>query len=128
MTDNSLCKAERLRSKILIEKMFAGGAKSFSVFPLRIVYMYVEKEQVPSVAILISVPKKRFKKAVDRNRIKRRIREAYRKNKHGLLHSLEGSDKGIIISFICLSGEMVPYSVIEEKMKLSLARISEANL
>lgn len=78
---NTLCKAERLHSKIVIEKMFAGGfSRSFSVFPLRAVYMSVEQQEVP-VSILISVPKKRFKRAVKRNRVKRQIREAYRKNK-----------------------------------------------
>lgn len=78
---NTLCKAERLYSKIVIEKMFAGGAsRSFSVFPLRAVYMSVDRQEVPA-SILISVPKKRFKRAVKRNRVKRQIREAYRKNK-----------------------------------------------
>ena len=78
---NTLRKAERLYSKIVIEKMFAGGAsRSFSVFPLRAVYMSVDRQEVPA-SILISVPKKRFKRAVKRNRVKRQIREAYRKNK-----------------------------------------------
>ena len=73
---NTLCKTERLHSKIVIEKMFAGGfSRSFSVFPLRAVYMSVEQQEVP-VSILISVPKKRFKRAVKRNRVKRQIREA----------------------------------------------------
>lgn len=58
-----LCKAERLNSKILIEKMFAGGSKSFSIFPLRVVYMPVENQDVQA-SILLSVSKKRFKRAV----------------------------------------------------------------
>ena len=67
---NTLCKAERLNSKILIEKMFAGGSKSFSIFPLRVVYMPVENQDVQA-SILLSVSKKRFKRAVKRNRVKR---------------------------------------------------------
>lgn len=51
-----LCKAERLNSKILIEKMFAGGSKSFSIFPLRVVYMPVENQDVQA-SILLSVSK-----------------------------------------------------------------------
>ncbi len=60
---NTLCKAERLNSKILIEKMFAGGSKSFSFFPLRVVYMPVENQDAQA-SVLLSVSKKRFKRAV----------------------------------------------------------------
>ena len=86
-----LRKEERLNSRILIEKLFTGGSKSLPVFPLRIVYMFVEGEHLPSVSLLISVPKKRFKRAVKRNRIKRQIREAYRKNKQILTERLNES-------------------------------------
>ena len=65
--------------------MFEGGvSKSFSIFPIRVVYMPVEQGEAPA-SILISVSKRRFKRAVKRNRVKRQIREAYRMNKHGLL-------------------------------------------
>ena len=85
----TLCKAERLNSKILIGKMFEGGvSKSFSIFPIRVVYMPVEQGEVPAT-ILISVSKRRFKRAVKRNRVKRKIREVYRKNKQPLLDGLD---------------------------------------
>ena len=74
---NTLRKSERLDKKKVIEKMFAGGSRSFSVFPLRVVYLPVEELEV-SASILISVSKRRFKRAVKRNRVKRQIREAYR--------------------------------------------------
>lgn len=77
----TLPKLERLNSRILIEKLFTGGSKSLPAFPLRIVYMPVEGENLPTISLLISVPKKRFKRAVKRNRVKRQIREAYRKTK-----------------------------------------------
>ena len=64
----TLPKLERLNSRILIEKLFTGGSKSLPAFPLRIVYMPVEGEHLPAVSLLISVPKKRFKRAVKRNR------------------------------------------------------------
>ena len=71
----TLCKAERLNSKILIGKMFEGGvSKSFSIFPIRVVYMPVEQGEAPA-SILISVSKRRFKRAVKRNRVKRQIRD-----------------------------------------------------
>lgn len=75
---NTLHKTERLDKKKVIDKMFSGGARSFSVFPLRVVYLSVEELEAP-VSILVSVSKRRFKRAVKRNRVKRQIREAYRK-------------------------------------------------
>ena len=72
----TLPKVERLNSRILIERLFTGGSKSLPAFPLRIVYMPVEGENLPAATILISVPKKRFKRAVKRNRVKRQVREA----------------------------------------------------
>ena len=122
---NTLCKAERLHSKIVIEKMFVGGfSRSFSVFPLRAVYMSVEQQEVP-VSILISVPKKRFKRAVKRNRVKRQIREAYRKNKGPLWQVLQEKGLGLTIAFIYLSDELCRTEEIEEKVKVLLARIAE---
>ena len=105
--------------------MFAGGfSRSFSVFPLRAVYMSVEQQEVP-VSILISVPKKRFKRAVKRNRVKRQIREAYRKNKSILLECLQGREQHLAIAFIYLSDELTATAELEEKMKIALSRISE---
>ena len=122
---NTLCKAERLHSKIVIEKMFAGGfSRSFSVFPLRAVYMSVEQQEVP-VSILISVPKKRFKRAVKRNRVKRQIREAYRNNKGPLWQVLQEKGLCLTIAFIYLSDELCRTEEIEEKVKVLLARIAE---
>ena len=99
----TLCKAERLNSKILIGKMFEGGvSKSFSIFPIRVVYMPVEQGEAPA-SILISVSKRRFKRAVKRNRVKRQIREAYRKNKYLLVDELQRREKRLAIAFIYLS-------------------------
>ena len=60
---NTLHKTERLDKKKVIDKMFSGGARSFSVFPLRVVYLPVEELEAP-VSILVSVSKRRFKRAV----------------------------------------------------------------
>lgn len=121
---NTLHKSERLDRKKVIEKMFAGGSRSFSVFPLRVVYLPVEELDAP-VSILVSVSKRRFKRAVKRNRVKRQIREAYRLNKHLLSDALSGSQRRLAVAFIYLSDELVPSSVIEERMKVALSRIAE---
>lgn len=121
----TLCKAERLNSKVVIENLFVGGAsKSFSIFPLRVVYMPVDTQSA-SASILISVPKKRFKRAVKRNRVKRQIREAYRKNKAELLQLLETKKCCFAIAFIYLTDELISSVEIEEKMKTLLARMVE---
>lgn len=121
---NTLCKPERLDKKKVIEKMFAGGARSFSVFPIRVVYLPVEELEADA-SILVSVSKRRFKRAVKRNRVKRQIREAYRMNKHELLSVLAEKKCRLAIAFIYLSDQLVESSVIEERMKTALARIAE---
>ena len=87
-----LGKEERICSRMLIEKLFKGeNARSLMAFPLRAVFMTeprTEDGNVPFVRILVSVPKRNFKHAVDRNRIKRQVREAYRKNKAVLTNFL----------------------------------------
>lgn len=125
MIRNTLSKAERLSSKLLIEKLFAGEAKSFSAYPLRLVFIPVEEQVPASASILISVPKKRFKRAVHRNRVKRQIREAYRKNKHTLLELLEEKEVNVIMAFIYLSDEIIPTALVEEKVKILLGRLAE---
>ena len=121
---NTLRKPERLNRKKVIEKMFAGGSRSFSVFPLRVVYLPVGELDAP-VSILVSVSKRYFKRAVKRNRMKRRIREAYRVNKQELLNVLAQKQIRLAVAFIYLSDDLVAFSVIEERMKTALARIAE---
>lgn len=118
----TLQKKERLNSKIIIEKLFSGGSKSLPAFPLRIVYMPIEEEEeeeeedYPTLSILISVPKKKFKRAVKRNRVKRQIREAYRKNKFILKDVLDKENKKAAIAFIWLGNELYESSDIENKV------------
>jgi len=88
----------------------------------------MEKKDDAVASIMISVSKKRFKRAVKRNRVKRQIREAYRKNKHGLLHFLSDKEEGIAIAFIYLSDAFVPTDEMEKKMKILLARITEKSV
>lgn len=121
----TLDKRERLNSRILVEKLFSGGSKSLPVFPLRIVYMAVEGEHLPDVSLLISVPKKRFKRAVKRNRVKRQIREAYRKNKQILADVLAPSNRKLAIAFIWIDNELHDSSEIEVKVQKLLHLIAE---
>ena len=113
---NNFKKTERLNSHTIIEKLFAGGNKSIPAFPVRIVYMPVEDENAPTVSILISVPKKRFKRAVKRNQVKRQIREAYRKNKHALINALEAKGMKMVMAFIWLDNKIYTTAEVEERV------------
>ena len=97
-------KEERIVSNLLIETLFEkGNSQSLSAYPLRAVYLRTEhREGCAPVQLLISVPKKKFKHAVDRNRVKRQIREAYRKNK-ALLEGKVDEGQMLLIAIIWLS-------------------------
>ena len=121
-------KNERLCSKKLIERLFAGGNKSFPTFPLRVVYMPLSSEEnIADISILISVPKKRFKHAVKRNLVKRQIREAYRQNKYILLDVLKAKETNIkiILAFIWLDNKIYSTKLVENKVKKLLTHIAE---
>lgn len=121
----TLCKPERLNRKKVMERMFAGGARSFSFFPLRVVYVPAPELEAP-VSVLVSVSKRRFKRAVKRNRVKRQIREVYRLNKQILSDALpaDGSLR-LAVAFIYLADKLVETSLLEERMKGALARIAD---
>ena len=132
--NNGLTKTERLTSQLVIDKLFAGGNASMAAFPLRIVYMQMEKQedskhlngaQQPPVSILVSVPKKRFRHAVDRNRMKRQIREAYRTNKHTLSDTIAARGTHLYIAFICISDELCATQKVTNSVRKILTRIGE---
>lgn len=124
----TLKKSERLNSKKLIERLFAGGNKSFPAFPLRVVYMpLTSEENLADASILISVPKKRFKHAVKRNHVKRQVREAYRHNKYILLNALKAKEPPtkMVLAFIWLDNKLYSTEQVEYKVKKLLTHIAE---
>lgn len=121
----TLRKAERLNRLTLIEKLFSGGSKSLPAFPLRIVYMPIDDETAPTISVLISVPKKRFKRAVKRNRVKRQIREAYRLNKSILVDPLISKEQKAVIAFIWLDNELHSSQDVTSKVKKLLQLTAE---
>src|SRR5689334_13993363 len=114
MTMVSFNKAERLSKKKLIQELFNKGS-SFYLHPFKVLFL----KSTDSVnQILISVPKSNFKRAVDRNSIKRRIREGYRLNK-----SVLTSDNFFLIAYIYSAKEILPSAVIHQKIISSLKKI-----
>ena len=104
---------ERLKKKKLITKLFNDG-KSLTVFPIKFVYLETEHAGPYKVQTGVSVSKRIFKKAVDRNHIKRLVREVYRKNKY-LIYQSEHTKKHIFM-FIYLGKKEMNYNLLEEKM------------
>ncbi len=113
----SFKKAERLSKKKLIQELFNKGS-SFYLHPFKV--LFLKSTDVEVNQILISVPKSNFKRAVDRNSIKRRIREGYRLNKATLV-----SDNFFLIAYIYSAKEILPSDVIHQKIISSLKKITE---
>ncbi len=112
----TLGKNEKLKSKKAIETLFTEG-ESFVQFPIRVVFIKNETSSPNQVAF--SVSKRNFKLAVDRNKIKRLMREAYRLNKHDL------ESKGFHLIFIYTHRKIKPFSVIVSSMKTILKTIEK---
>jgi ribonuclease P protein component len=114
-------KKERLCSKKQIQDVFESG-KSFYLFPFKIIYKNPTESVPDPVQVLVSVPKRNIRKAVLRNKIKRRIREAYRKNKNQFL-TVQEQEANFSIIFIYTAKEEIPYQEIETKIIQILQRL-----
>jgi len=124
---NTLSKKERICSKTQIDELFnKENSHSMTVFPIRLVYRVSDVETSAPAQILVSVPKRCFVRAVKRNRVKRQIREAYRKNKHQLLETLSTKPgKSLMMAFIWLDNSLHPSDEVEYKVKKLLCRVEE---
>lgn len=109
---------EKLKSKKLIEKLFAEG-KSINTYPIKLIYLKVELPYDVPVQAGVTVPKKNFKSAVKRNRIKRLMREGYRLNKGVVFNNSEGS---FAFLFLYLGKELPEFHQVEAAMKSVLKK------
>lgn len=122
----TLSKEERICSKKLINELFTGNGRSMTAFPLRVVFMKrTIVDGQPRAAMLVSVPKRYFKHAVDRNRVKRQVREAFRRNKSIITQNLTDDHEAVAMAFVWLTDEKFPSSEVENRMVRLLTRISE---
>ncbi len=106
-------KEEKLKKSKLISQLFAEG-NSVSDFPIKLIYLEFDHDSSYKVQAGVSVSKRNFKRAVDRNKIKRLLREVYRKNKH-LIYESEHTKKHLFM-FIYVGKKIAEYKVLEEKM------------
>src|SRR5215216_4563653 len=112
-----LSKNEKLKSRKLIEELFAMG-KTQNIFPIRISYKFfpLNKDEKAGLQVGVSVSKRNFKRAVDRNRIKRLLREAYRLQKKELLELLDEKKKKGFVFFIYTDKQLPQYSSVFDTM------------
>ena len=121
---NTLSKQEKLKSLKLIELIFA-ERKSIKAYPFVVTYKRIDRRD-SSVLFGISVSKKNFKKAVERNRVKRLAREAYRTQKE-LILDLENKDYTVAAMFIYIGKKMPDFDDVKKGMKKAMYRLNEAN-
>lgn len=137
---NFLRKCDRLCHRKSVDMLFDKGHSVYA-YPLRMFYLSLTGEQVRElcgghdvpagygrVQMMVTVPKKKFKRAVDRVLLRRRIREAYRLNCHELRGDVAADAQGryLLLAFIYVGGEMREFASVERKMQKLLSGVHEA--
>lgn len=119
----TLPKKERLSSKKIIEELFKKGSSSF-LYPIKLIYLTKEEDAAPQEfpQVLFSVSKKKFRKAVDRNKVKRRLREAYRLHKHDFFKSFDHNNPQYL-AVIYVAKDILSFQEIERKLILIFKRL-----
>ena len=132
----TLRKGEKLRHRTLVDTLFSEGESVYE-YPFRLTWRLFTGEQladafraeVPArmdnLQMLITVPKKKRRRAVDRVLMRRRIREAYRLHRLPLRHKVDGGDLFLSLAFVYIADKNLPYSNVERKMKLLLKKVAE---
>lgn len=126
MSEYRFGKQERLKSRKAITGLFADGMTVYS-YPVKLLF-HISKHEGPAVKCGLSVAKKKHRKAVTRNLLKRRIREAYRLNKPELIKICEARNISLDIFFIYLSEKVEDFSTIEEGVSACLNKLNKKNL
>ena len=115
-------KEERLCSRKHLDLLFKNGS-SFLLYPFRISYLFIDEPASIPAQVVINVPKKRYKRAVDRNLLKRRIREAYRLNKQDHFYNQLPTERGLLLFSIQYVGKQkYEFIFIQKKLIATFKR------
>ena len=121
---NTFTKAERLKSKRIIDLLFNDG-KVIAFHPVKLIWSEVELPVGQAIQFGVSVPKRRFKLAVDRNAIKRKMREVIRLNKHSLVDTIGMKEKQLALMILYTGNKMPEYSLLHKKITAAFNRLNE---
>ena len=124
MTAYTFRKEEKLCSQKIIGEMFLSG-NSFLCYPLKVVWKYETLLTSYSAQVVFSVPKRLFKRAHDRNLLKRQLREVYRYQKQELYESLELNDRKIAMMIVYIAKEKLEFGQIEGAMTKVIAKLKK---
>lgn len=113
---------EKLKSRKLMDQLFAAG-KSVSVFPVKAMFNEIDAAIDFPVKAGVGVSSRNFKKAVDRNRIKRLLREAYRLNKQPLLDFATSNNKNIAVFFLFVDKTLPDFEMLQNKMPVLIDKL-----
>lgn len=121
---NTFRKAERLHSHKLIQQLFAEG-NMWGKYPFRVVWLPLMDPKGAPIEVMMSVSKKKFKRANKRNLLRRRMKEAYRLNKENLLLFLQSINLRVACAIIYIPNDEIAYADIEKGMKKTLIRLKD---
>lgn len=120
---NTFSKTERLCSSTLIDRLFSEGNRQISVFPIRLVWLMAD--DIEGIQVLISAPKRNFHHAVDRNRIKRQIREFYRTQSSALKETVAQKGKGLALAFLFNDSRLWDSDKLDQRLGQALEKLVE---
>lgn len=121
---NTFCKPERLCGSTQIDRLFREGNRQISVFPVRLVWLLAD--DINGIQVLISAPKRNFHHAVDRNRIKRQIREFYRTSSAPLKEAIALKGQGMALAFLFNDTRLWDSSKLSERLQSAIAKLIAA--
>ena len=116
-------KSERLCSSKLIDRLFADGNRSIGSFPVRLVWLELPESELQGIRVLVSVSKRHFKHAVDRNRAKRQIREFYRTGCAALKQEVSLRGGGLLLAFVYTGDRLLPSDELLPRLVQAVNRL-----
>ena len=120
-TGYTFSKREHLCGTMQVDRLFAEGDRRIAAFPIRLVWLLTDDTE--GIRILISAPKRLFKHAVDRNRIKRQIREFYRTSSAPLKEVVESRHKGLLLAFLFTDSKLWETQQLSQRLDSALSKL-----